>query len=408
MKKFVVFFIIFFAGVWGTVEWTAALSISSDKASFATKEEVFQAYRQQKEIGVISSIQVPTVVEVPLDGEEMDRWDFAVYDVSADLFEPTLYHTEPVRNAVTYAVTASSRVGTVRFAERMADGNVLTYTDMMLPDQGEGRTSFTIITSRPITSSGIVLVLDDHVALPSTVEIRAVVDSQMRIVFKEDEITENSIRFPRVISSQWLVLFSYAQPLRVSELRILDENTPMIKKGVRFLAQPSRIYRLYLDSDRSLRPFTNQSANLSIDEGVLRLFATPSMPNPLYRPADIDEDGIPDKIDNCVLEPNFNQEDKDRNKRGDACDDFDKDAVLNSKDNCLDNPNRDQRDEDGDGLGDVCDKEESRLTEKYPWIPWIGIGIAGVVLVVLLFLTARSMPPTGGGKEGGSTGSTNP
>jgi len=67
------------------------------------------------------------------------------------------------------------------------------------------------------------------------------------------------------------------------------------------------------------------------------------------------------------------------------------DGLINYRDNCPDNPNRDQKDTDGDGLGDACDQEESRLTERYAWIPWLGIGFASVVLVVLLILTAQSM-----------------
>ena len=146
-----------------------------------------------------------------------------------------------------------------------------------------------------------------------------------------------------------------------------------------------------------------QSANLSLNEGVIRLPASPSEANPLYRPADVDGDGIPNIIDNCVSLANQDQVDVDNNKRGDACDDFDRDGVLNTKDNCPDSPNSDQRDTDGDLVGDVCDKEESRFTEKYSWIPWIGIGSAGIVLIVLLFLTVRSLPKKG--DQGGDSAS---
>ncbi len=114
--------------------------------------------------------------------------------------------------------------------------------------------------------------------------------------------------------------------------------------------------------------------------------------NPLYIRADVDGDGVPDINDNCVRVANPDQIDKNRNGRGDSCDDFDRDTVINSKDNCPNDPNRAQTDTDGDSVGDACDKEESRLTEKYPWLPWLGIGIAAAVLIALFVITAHAKP----------------
>lgn len=87
--------------------------------------------------------------------------------------------------------------------------------------------------------------------------------------------------------------------------------------------------------------------------------------------------------------PNADQMDIDRNGRGDVCDDFDRDGRINSIDNCPDQPNRQQLDEDGDGVGDACDDEESRLTEKYAWIPWVGLGFAGLVIVTMFAVVMR-------------------
>jgi len=111
-----------------------------------------------------------------------------------------------------------------------------------------------------------------------------------------------------------------------------------------------------------------------------------------YVIADIDEDGIPDIYDNCVSTKNSNQEDIDNNGRGDDCEDFDKDGLMNIDDNCINNPNRNQQDIDGDGIGDVCDFEESRFTEKYKWIPWVGISFAGIILIILFALVIKSKP----------------
>jgi hypothetical protein len=83
----------------------------------------------------------------------------------------------------------------------------------------------------------------------------------------------------------------------------------------------------------------------------------------------------------------------DGNGRGDVCDDFDQDGIVNSKDNCPNNPNVNQGDTDSDKIGDVCDDEESRITEKYGWIPWVGMGLAGIVLLGLFISVAKSIKP---------------
>lgn len=75
-------------------------------------------------------------------------------------------------------------------------------------------------------------------------------------------------------------------------------------------------------------------------------------------PADIDEDGILDDIDNCPDDANPNQNDNDLDGEGDACDtDDDNDTVPDTADNCQFTDNTDQSDIDTDGLGDVCDAD---------------------------------------------------
>jgi hypothetical protein len=121
--------------------------------------------------------------------------------------------------------------------------------------------------------------------------------------------------------------------------------------------------------------------------------------NPSFTESDTDADGIIDKKDNCVYIANKTQEDIDANGQGDACDDFDRDGVLTIRDNCPTITNAYQEDTDGDKKGDACDEEESRLTEKYTWIPWVGIGLVALVLLGLGYSMVSSIqkpkaPPT--------------
>ena len=132
-----------------------------------------------------------------------------------------------------------------------------------------------------------------------------------------------------------------------------------------------------------------EGANLSNDFGVLKLSGASMKSNSLFKLSDIDNDNVPDVNDNCVNISNSDQSDLDKNGRGDACDDYDKDGVINLKDNCQNVPNRDQIDTDADGIGDKCDKQEGRITERLPWLPWFGFGFATFVVLFLVYLTIK-------------------
>ena len=71
--------------------------------------------------------------------------------------------------------------------------------------------------------------------------------------------------------------------------------------------------------------------------------------------ADVDNDGVLDPNDNCILSANADQLDTDGDGIGDVCDtDDDGDGVEDSEDNCPLTSNPDQADWNNNGVGDVC------------------------------------------------------
>lgn len=343
-------------------------------------KDVISAFRQYKDLDNLS-IVVPTVIEVSFDQEFLERLDFAVLNKATNSFEPYLFRQEVPQ--IPIQITASPSIGT---ANNMNDNDSHTYAEFSLSENTQQQTQITLISSQPITSSTLTILLDDYVALPNFIEIHA----NGKIVVANSKLQQQTINFPRTIANEWVIKLTYSQPLRITELRLSQEDITNTR-ALRFLAQPSNTYRIYFDSDRQAFSSVGEVGNLAIDKDVLRFSSVPSKNNPDYKIADIDKDGIADVLDNCVSQANTDQADVNGNGRGDACDDFDKDGLINSNDNCPNQPNKDQLDTDGDGIGDVCDGEESRLTERYKWLPWLGIGFAAAVLVVLLALTTKSL-----------------
>jgi len=205
-------------------------------------------------------------------------------------------------------------------------------------------------------------------------------------------MNSTKVRFPETVVSDLQIEFSLTQPLRLAEVGVTPKQQPVRTEGVRFLAQPGESYTVYLDPDRSYGRVSSGGSNLRSDAGVMPLPEYPIVANPTYVPSDRDDDGIPDTRDNCPRVANADQKDVDGNGQGDVCDDFDRDGVMTVEDNCPQTSNRNQRDTDGDGVGDVCDEKENRFTEANPWVPWVGIGIAALVLGGLMFSVVHLKP----------------
>jgi hypothetical protein len=348
-------------------------------------DDITSAFRKYKDISEIS-IEVPTVVEVTFDNEFIERTDFTVFDNTNNSFEPSFFKLETLVDENPIEISSDSGHGSM---QNMIDNNQKTYSEFILPESTQGTVEIVIQSDENIISSSLTMLLDNNVALPNTIEIRV---NKNKIVLAKSEMTEQTVSFPETSANKWIIKLNYGQPLRISELHLNQGNVQKTnKQALRFLATPKHTYRIYYDSDRQVNVKTGESGNLKDDKEVMKISDTSSKNNPNFEISDIDNDGIPDITDNCISEINVDQADINNNGRGDVCDDFDKDGLINSKDNCPDNPNKNQIDTDSDKVGDVCDKEESRITEHYKWLPWVGIGSAGLVLVILFAVTAKSL-----------------
>lgn len=346
------------------------------------------AFRQYKDI-IPPSLIVPTVVEVPFVERFANTFDFLVLDTETNAPVPYLV----VKKAKTNQPSISLIVGDSGIlGNSMIDGDTDTFHEFSLPENGRGAVSLVLKGENPLTLSGLTLLLDNYVALPTSIEVRALISGQEMIILASTKMQNNSVVFPKTTAKEWKISLTHGQLLRIKELVLKDDDIRIENsQALRFLAQPGREYRIFFDADRAVHLETGESGNLSHDKDTRILQSVLPQSNIKYVLADTDGDGIPDINDNCVSVANSNQVDLDTNGRGDSCDDFDRDTIINSIDNCPNNPNNNQADTDADGAGDACDAEESRITEKYSWLPWAGMGFAGLVLVILLTTTMRSI-----------------
>ncbi len=347
------------------------------------------AYRLIKSIPT-QAIRVPTVLEIPL--EQTARAEVLVEVVGTDSkFVPSYLGSREIMDRPRVVVGGTPMVNGAQVDTIVSDDNLQTYAEYAAPQTGVGTVELDFGYDRMISASSIMFVLDNYVALPTNIKVEVQLANGGYSTLLDERMSSPTVVFPRASADHWRITLTHGQILRIAEVRLGgEEQWAGERHFVRFLAQPASTYRLYLDADRSVQANVGESGDLSNDKGVRVLSAIASVQNPQYVISDVDVDGVPDPLDNCVPVKNPDQKDVDGNGRGDACDDFDKDGVVNSLDNCPNDPNANQLDTDGDGIGDVCDGVESRVTEANPWIPWAGMGIAALVLIALFVATLRT------------------
>ena len=365
---------------------------NSDLSVIPNPKEKLSTFRYYKLINP-PDILVPTVVEVPFNDAQdnnLERYIFAVYDEMLGSFENYYLNQSVITEARSPIVSSTPAISDIR---NIADGDPYTFAEFPFTEGETQVVTINLFNIDPIKSSRLITTLDDNVYMPKTIEIRVLdeITGQQKTVLSKTTMSGLTTNFPMTTAKNWIVRFEIVQPLRITDLRLVDASAQQqTVRGVRFLAQPGHLYEIYFDPDTNISIPVNEGGNLRASVDVLVLpDGLMRRPNPLYVLADDDKDNVPNMRDNCLDFANTDQLDINRNGVGDVCEDFDRDGIRNGLDNCQNIPNRNQADRDNDGLGDVCDIAESRITEKYVWLPWIGIVFAMVVLIVLFAVVAR-------------------
>lgn len=359
-----------------------ALLIFGTSVSASTEtDSVISSFKQIIEISDLN-LKIPKVVDINLGN--YPNGVFGVYNLKDQKFEPYTLIEKNNNLLLPVSIISNNKADNL---SNIFDNNFSNYTQLELPQDGVGNFTVSYFFPENITSKSLSVILGQYVALPNSVTLSISDQGKETIVFSKIKPTSNVINFPETSAKQWTITLEYSQPLRINELQINNIKSLERNLDLRFLAKPNLKYVIYSNPEVYLSQNVGERPNLSSDEDVSYLDYKKIIDNPNYVASDSDKDGVADVVDNCLSVSNSKQEDENGNGRGDACDDYDKDGVINVIDNCINDTNFNQADTDGDKIGDACDGDESRLTEKYPWIVWSAIIFAFLVFVGLFSLS---------------------
>jgi len=358
---------------------------NSDLSPIVTVTEMdAKASFKKKQLVVLPNLSTPEVIEVALPNSALPF----VYSVNDGIFEPRMLNIVESSGAVSVY-----RENYVNGQPQIEYLTAESPWDFPLPvNGGDGYGEIYIKPEESTEFSSLVFQVSANSRLPQEIELVASYQGQEAILVARETLTESEVSFPSTAVDFLRLKVYYRQPWRLAAIHSADTQSTSAY-SVRFLARPDNQYVFYWDQDWAVSTPVAETTDLS---GRVVIGTLGDMiDNEQYRNIDVDGDGVVDSsvngglADNCPSIPNPDQADVNNNGVGDVCDDFDRDGVRNNSDNCVDKPNGYQEDEDGDGVGDVCDGEESRLTEKYTWLPWVGIVIAGTVLFALFIIAAK-------------------
>ncbi len=379
-----------------------AYEYSTENTNDGGVESMLKGYMSYKDLTNIPSSSLPQVIEIPVIGSQNDMNDQILIDTT-DMTIVPIYTVS--KEETTYGYTVESSNEYKPDGALLSDGKTTTYEDFPATTTSTPTVIRIYIKPDVVPAvpkvSGIELVFDQFSKRPDSIEMSTLMvslDEEVYSLIAKSPYSSDVIRFPASVANGYGIKLYHSQPLRISDVKVITD-TPFsggtaISYSVRFTALTGHSYRLYFSKDKYVSYNESPEIAYSLANPVgnaitkIDVESLPTIPNSTYASPDQDNDGIPTISDNCPKVANTDQKDDNTNGVGDACDDFDQDGVYNAVDNCKVIPNQYQEDKDGDGMGDACDSEESRYSERYPWLPWLGIivgfGVTGGVLMVSL------------------------
>lgn len=335
----------------------------------------------------------PTVIAVPVPA---DAENVLVYEKGSGDFVASWIEKQTVSSDVVYTARSLNGSDGVRGeAGLLFDTDYSTAVELIVkPGTAYAMAEAVVASNVPRRVSEIRMNYATNSSLPRTVTVYAVSSLGEELVARVVAGGNMSrIVFPERYGQTWRITFDYDQPVRLQDISFGPTETRVATDAVRFLAQPHQVYTVYLYPEQTANVSLRESGDLTQVDSAVFDMVSPVKKNELYQPLDSDEDGVSDTRDNCPYHANPDQQNSRGQERGDVCDDYDNDGVINSLDNCPVIPNYAQTDVDADSVGDECDKSESRLTEQYPWLPWVGIFITLMVIGGLFVSVSRQPVP---------------
>ncbi len=357
-------------------------SFNSSAVKAATSPDVNDprtAFQRQAPLD-IPGLKIPTVIELELPHQITN--EVFIYHTTTQAFIGTRFLTTTNNLLTPVRAQIATDEKPVMDASPIIDRDTTTYLDL-LPNA----MSSSIILQYPKNSaiSGIELQVAPNSSFGERISIYyADTATTRKPILVEDIIRSKSISFPTVESDTLYIQITHSQPIRLIDITTTSATGPT-KRAIQFLAQPGAQYVAYTNAIKV--PQIRATESIAVESSSPVKVSLQFSINPLYVEPDTDGDGLIDSVDNCTSKANSEQADVDRNGVGDACEDFDADGIPNALDNCPSESNRNQVDTDGDTIGDVCDELDNRITERYGWLPWLGIGVAVGVLLFVVFRT---------------------